>query len=579
MSQPQFVAPSLLSEAIARITGLPRAIGAWRRKRRTSPAWTIVVALIVAVVALPVVTVFLIAIAPTDNIWPHLAQTVLPGSLSRTLMLAAGTGTLTFLVGTATAWLVTMYRFPGRGLLDRLLVLPLAVPTYIVAYCYVELLDYAGPVQTGLRSTFGWTRVSDYWFPQVRSLSGAVVIFSSVLYPYVYLTARASFAQQSICVLEVARTLGRSPFGAFLQIALPLARPAIAAGVALVVMESFNDLGAVQYLGVETLSASIYATWMQRSNLGGAAQLAAVMLLLVAALLFAERATRGGARSHHTTGRYRSIPFQDLHGWKAAAAAILSALPVVLGFVVPVGVIAADAATHMSGAIDNGFFSAATNSIMLSALAAVAAIVVALTLSYARRVASNGFIRPAVRVAGLGYAVPGTVLAIGLLYPLATLDNQIDHWMRSALGVSTGLLLSGSVFAITLAYVIRFLAVALGQLEAGLDRVSPSLDAAARTLGASALSALWRVHLPLLVAPLGAAGLLVFVDCMKELPATLLLRPFNFETLATHVYGLAAMEQLEQASLGALAIVLAGLVPVLLLHKAVAGGRPGSAIT
>lgn len=579
MSQPQFLAPPSLSDVIARIAGLPRAIGAWRRKRRTSPAWTVVVALIVAVIALPVVTVFLIALAPADSIWPHLSRTVLPGSLTRTLLLATGTGTLTFLIGTATAWLVTMYRFPGRAWLDRLLVLPLAVPTYIVAYCYVELLDYAGPVQTGMRSLFGWTRVTDYWFPQVRSLPGAIVIFSSVLYPYVYLTARASFAQQSICVLEVARTLGRSSFGAFLEIALPLARPAIAAGVALVVMESFNDLGAVQYLGVETLSASIYATWMQRSNLGGAAQLAAVMLLLVAGLLAAERATRGRARSHHTTGRYRSIPFQDLHGWKAAAATILSALPVVLGFFVPLAVILQDAATHLSGAIDSGFLSAAGNSVMLSAMAAVAAIAVALTLGYARRVASNGFIRPAVRVAGLGYAVPGTVLAIGLLYPLAAIDNQIDQWMRSAIGLSTGLLLSGSLFAITLAYVIRFLAVALGQLEAGLDRVSPSLDAAARTLGESALSTLWRVHLPLLVAPLGAAGLLVFVDCMKELPATLLLRPFNFETLATHVYGLAAMEQLEQASLGALAIVLAGLVPVLLLHKAVAGGRPGSTIT
>lgn len=339
MSQPQFPAVPSLGEAIVRVAGLPRAIGTWRRKRRTSPAWTIVVGLIVAVIALPVVTVFLIALAPADNIWPHLSRTVLPGSLSRTLLLAGGTGVLTFLVGTATAWLVTMYRFPGRAALDRLLVLPLAVPTYIVAYCYVELLDYAGPVQTGLRSMFGWTRVSDYWFPQVRSLPGAIVIFSAVLYPYVYLTARASFAQQSICVLEVARTLGRSPFGALIEIALPLARPAIAAGVALVVMESFNDLGAVQYLGVETLSASIYATWVQRSNLGGAAQLAAVMLFLVAGLLALERVTRGHARSHHTTGRYRSIPFQDLHGWKAAAATILSSIPVILGFFVPLAVI------------------------------------------------------------------------------------------------------------------------------------------------------------------------------------------------------------------------------------------------
>jgi iron(III) transport system permease protein len=558
------------------IMRMARTLATWRRRRRTSPAWTAVVALILGVVALPVVTVLALALSPSDNIWPHLVRTVLPGSLMRTLLLAAGAGTLCFAIGTATAWLVTMYRFPGRGLLDRLLVLPLAVPTYIVAYCYVELLDYAGPLQTGLRSFFGWQRASDYWFPQVRSLSGAILIFSAVLYPYVYLTARASFAQQSVCVLEVARTLGRTPLGAFLEVALPMARPAIAAGVALVVMECLNDLGAVQYLGVETLSASIYATWMQRSNLGGAAQIAAVTLLIVVALLAAERRARGGARVHHTTGRYRSIPFHDLEGWKGITAAVLASLPFVLGFLVPLLVIVQGAATHASGALEGGFLAAAANSLMLASIAAAAAVAIALTLGYARRVAANGFVRPAVRLSGLGYAIPGTVLAIGLLYPLAAFDNRVDAVLRATFGISSGLLLSGSLFAIALAYVIRFLAVALGQIESGLERISPSLDAAARTLGEGALSTLWRVHLPLLLAPLGAAALLVFVDCMKELPATLLLRPFNFETLATHVYGLASIEQLEQAAFGALTIVLAGLLPVLLLHKAIAGGRPGS---
>jgi len=576
MSGPQSIALRRLSDILARIALVPRAIGTWRRKRRASPAWTAAVALILAVVALPVVTVLGLALSPAHNIWPHLVRTVLPGSLVRTLLLAAGAGGLAFAIGTASAWLVTMYRFPGRELLDRLLVLPLAVPTYIVAYCYVELFDYAGPVQTGLRSYFGWERASDYWFPQVRSLPGAVLIFAAVLYPYVYLTARASFAQQSVCVLEVARTLGRSPLATFIEVALPLARPAIAAGVALVVMECLNDLGAVQYLGVETLSASIYATWMQRFNLGGAAQLAAVMLLLVTGLLAAERGARGGARVHHTTGRYRAIPFQDLEGWKGVLAAALTALPVVAGFAIPLVVIVRNAATHAQGAIAGGFLSAAANSLTLATLAALAAVAIAMTLGYARRVAGNGFIRPAVRLAGLGYAIPGTVLAIGLLIPLAAFDNRVDAFLRATFGISSGLLLSGSVFAITLAYVVRFLAVALGQIEAGLDRISPSLDAAARTLGESALSTLWRVHLPLLLAPLGAAALLVFVDCMKELPATLLLRPFNFETLATHVYDLASIEQLEQAALGALTIVLAGLVPVLLLHKAITGGRPGS---
>jgi len=300
-----------------------------------------------------------------------------------------------------------------------------------------------------------------------------------------------------------------------------------------------------------------------------------VMLVLIAGLFAAERAARGGARSHHTTGRYRAIPFQEIAGWRGIFAAGLASLPFLFGFVVPVLVIARDAATHTEGALSSGFLPAAGNTLVLAIIAAAVAVAVALTLGYARRVAGTRFIRSAGGVAALGYAVPGTVLAIGLLIPLAGIDNHVDGFMRATFGVSTGLLLSGSLFAVALAYVIRFLAVALAPIEAGLDRVSPSLDAAARTLGESALSVLWRVHLPILMAPLGAAALLVFVDCMKELPATLLLRPFNFETLATHVYSLASIEQLEEASLGALTIVLAGLVPVLLLHEAIAGGRPG----
>lgn len=541
-----------------------------------SPAWTVAAAAILAIVALPIVTVVLLALNPTDNIWPHLASTVLPSSLASTVLLSGGVAGLSLIVGTATAWLITMYRFPGRNLLDRLLVLPLAVPTYIIAYCYVELLDYAGPVQTHLRAAFGFTTAGEYWFPHIRSLGGGIIVLTSVLYPYVYLTARASFAQQSVCVLEVARTLGRTPLATFFDVALPIARPAIAAGVALVIMECLNDLGAVQYLGIDTLSATIYATWVQRSNIGGAAQLATVMLVLLAMLFALERASRRGARTHNTTGRYRAIPFHELPGWKGWLAAVFASLPFVLGFLVPVLVIIPDAANHAGDALSSGFLPAAGNTLLLATIAAAVAVLVALTLAYARRIAGNGFVRSAGHISALGYAVPGTVLAIGLLIPLAGIDNHVDAFTRATFGVSTGLLLSGSLFAITLAYVIRFLAVALAPIEAGLGRVSTNLDAAARTLGENALSVLWRVHLPLLIPPLGAAALLVFVDCMKELPATLLLRPFNFETLATHVYSLASIEQLEQASIGALTIVLVGLIPVLLLHEAVAGGRPGS---
>ena len=557
------------------MVGVPRAIASWRARRSVSPAWTITAALILGIMLLPVVTIAILALTPTDNIWPHLVSTVLPRALHQTVLLLIGVGLLTLAIGTATAWFVTMYRFPGRTLIDRLLVIPLAMPTYIVAYCYGDLLDYAGPVQSWLRAVFGWTSVRDYWFPEIRSLGGGVLVLSLVLYPYVYLTARASFVQQSVCVLEVARTLGRTALGTFWSVALPLARPALAAGVALALMECLNDIGAVQYLGIETLTVSVYTTWLQRSNLGGAAQLATVMLLFVAALFAAERLARGRGRFHHTTGRYRSIPFSDVEGWRGYLAAAICTLPFIFGFLVPFAVLIRPTIRFGLEADLAGFWRTAGNSVMLSVLAALLAVSCALVMAYAQRVASNRFTRPAVQMAGLGYAVPGTVLALGLLIPLARLDNAVDALAREWLGISTGLLLSGSIVAIVLAYTIRFLAVSLGSVEAGLQRISPNLDAAARTLGQSSLQALWRVHMPLLVPALGAGGLLVFVDSMKELPATLLLRPFNFETLATEVYNYAALEQFEMAAPGALTIVAVGLIPVLLLHRAVAGGRAG----
>ena len=547
----------------------------WRAQRRASPAWTLLVAVVVAVLLLPVATVLVLAFGAEAGGLAHLARTVLPDTLMQTLLMMAGVGILTLGIGTGTAWIVTMYRFPGRSLVDHLLVVPLAVPTYIIAYAYVELLDASGPVQATLRWLMDYKTARDYWFPEVRSTGGAILIFSSVLYPYVYLAARASFVQQSVCALEVARTLGRTPLGAFVSVALPLARPALVAGVALVLMECLNDLGAVQYLGVRTLSASIYATWLQRSNLPGAAQIATVLLGFVAALYAVELMARGG-QVYHSPGRYRPIPFADLGGWQAGVALALCALPFITGFLLPFLVLAHAAVRHRDIALAGGFWRAAGNSLLLAGFAAVVAVALGLLLAYARRVAANGFTRPAVRLAGLGYALPGTVLALGLLIPLAALDNRIDAMARQVFGQSTGLIFSGTVLALVLAYVVRFLAVALGALEAGLGRISPNLDAAARTLGETALSALWRVHLPLLLPALGTAGLLVFVDAMKELPATLLLRPFNFETLATHVYGFAALEQPEAASVGALAIVAVGLIPVLLLHRAIAEGRAGS---
>ena len=547
----------------------------WRARRRASPVWSVVVAGVLAVIALPVVTILVLAIAPTENIWPQLMRTVLPGALRDTLALMALTGAATLVTGTAAAWLVTMYRFPGRGIADRLLVLPLAMPSYIIAYAYGDLLSYSGPVQTALRGVFHIGPGAGAVLPEIRSLGGAVFVLAVALYPYVYLSARTSFMRQSVCALEVGRTLGRSPMGVFFAIALPMARPALVAGGALVMMECLADLAAVQYLGVPTLTPSIYATWLQRGNLGGAAQLAAVLLALVGSLYAAEVWARGDARSHSTTGRYRSVPFHELPGWKGTVALVCCLVPFVLGFVVPAGLLIGHATGHAGAAFEAGFWRAGRNSLLLAAAAAAAAMMLALVISYARRVAPNGLTRFAARIAGLGYALPGTVLAIGLLIPLGAFDNRVDGMMRATFGVSTGLMLTGSIVSLTLAYAIRFLAVGLGALEAGLSRISPNLDAAARALGETPLSVLRRVHLPLLTPVLASGALLVFVDAMKELPATLLMRPFNFDTLATHVYELAALEQFEHASLGALAIVAAGLIPVLALHRTLAGDSGG----
>jgi len=556
-----------------------QALTSARLRSRADPAplgWVLVVSAILAVILLPLLMIFYLALTPTENIWPHLAATVLPNVLFDTLALAIGVCAISIGVGTSAAWLVTMYRFPGRAIVDYLLVLPLAMPTYIVAYCYVDLFDYAGPVHTVVDDFFGWKNPKQSWLPEVRSLPSAIFILASVLYPYVYLTARASFVQQSICALEVARTLGRTAMGTFWSVGLPLARPAIAAGVVLVLMESLNDLGAVQHLGIDTFSASIYATWLQRSNLSGAAQLASLLLVFITIVLLLERWARQGAQSHHTTGRYRAIPFERLEGWHGFAALALAALPFVLGFAVPVLVLLHHASDHLAEALESGFLTAVGDSLLVSVAGAVATVAIALTIAYARRISPHTTFKSAVWLSSLGYAAPGTVLAIGLLFSLGSLDGWISTQSELLFGLSSGQIFSGTVFAIIIAYVIRFCAVAMANIDAGLQRISPNLDAAARALGETRLTTFWRVHVPLLWPALGAAALLVFVDSMKELPATLLLRPFNFETLATHVYNLVALEQFERAALGSLAIVVVGIVPVLLLHQAISGGRAGN---
>ena len=459
-----------------------------------------------ALLLLPILAIAVLAVSPSENIWPHLVSTVLPDYLLQTASLMTGVGFLTFLIGTSTGWLITMHRFPGRKVLQWLLLLPLAMPTYIIAYTYVDVFEYAGPFQSALREFAGWRTQSDYWFPEIRSLGGAIFVMSLVLYPYVFITARASFMRQSVCHLEVARTLGKTPTGVFFTVALPLARPAIAVGVSLAMMECLNDIGAVEHFGVRTLTLGIYSTWLGRGNLGGAAQIAMVMFVFVIALLWLERTGRRKQSFHHTTTHDYPLHRTPLHGWRGWAATGFCLLPVTFGFIIPAGVLLSFAVARFSSAATSAFAEAVFNTLMLASLAAAIAVAVGLFLAYANRLAGNVVVRLAVRMASVGYAVPGTVLGIGLLVPLAATDNAVSRFSEDVFGFSTGLILSGSIAAITFGYVVRFLAISYGNLETGLQRVTPSLAAAARTLGRSPTGALRDVHLPLIRPALVSAA-------------------------------------------------------------------------
>lgn len=545
---------------------------AWQASARHG--WTIAAMAVAAAVALPVLVVASRLLVPSGDIMAHLASTVLPGYVVNTLLLALGVGAGTLVVGTGTAWLVTMCAFPGRRLLAWLLLLPLAVPAYIVAYTYTDLLQYAGPVQSGLRDLFGWDR-RDYWFPEIRSLGGAVLVMTLVLYPYVYLLARAAFLDQSASAFHVGRTLGRSAMGCFLQVAVPLARPALAAGVALAVMESLADFGTVEYFGVPTFTTGIYRTWFALGEPVAAAQLASMLMMIVMLALVLERVSRGSARYHHTSAVRDWQPFR-LAGWRAMGATGACALPVALGFGLPVLILLEMTLRAGDQGLGHRFLDLATNSFLLAAIAAVATVGIALVIGYGLRLQPTPPMRVAARIAALGYAIPGAVIAVGVLLPFTSLDNAIDGWMRSTFGVSTGLLLSGTLIILVFAYLVRFLAVALSAIEAGLAKINRSFDDAARVLGEGQSGALRRVHVPMLRGSVLTALIMVFVDVLKELPATLILRPFNFETLAVRVYRFASDERLAEASSAALAIVVVGLLPVIVLSRAVARSRQGA---
>lgn len=529
--------------------------------------WSLGAMLIAVIVLMPILAVVWIAFNPAENIWPHLIATTLPRYFANTLILMAATGLLTAMVGTGAAWLVVMYRFPFHGALQWLLLLPLAIPAYIGAYALVDLLEYAGPVQTGMRSLFGWASSRDYYFPNIRSRGSAVLVLSAALYPYVYLLARTAFREQSVGVLEVSRALGCGPWKSFFRVGLPLARPAIAAGVAIVMMETASDFGTVEFFAVQTLTTGIFTVWLESSNAGGAAQIAMVILGVVLLLVAIEKTSRRRIRFFRTTSRQAPIEPRRLSGLAAMAAIALCFIPFAAGFLGPALVIGAHALQNAEIWTDPGLASALINTLWVGGVAAVATVLGGVFLVYGVRLSGNrlpGYVLP---VTTIGYAAPGAVLGIGLVIPLAALDHRLADGIEALTGHDPGLMLTGSAFAIILAYFVRFFAIAQGAADAAMGRISPSLPMAARSLGQGPTGVLRRVHLPIIRGSVATALLLVFVDSVKELPATLLLRPFNFNTLATRVYDQASLENLGAASPAAIIVMGVGLCAVLLLAR------------
>lgn len=529
--------------------------------------WSLIALMIALVVVLPIAAVLWIALFPSENIWPHLISTTLPRYLKNTLVLMLSVGALAAAVGTGAAWLIARYQFFGARWFEWLLLLPLAIPAYVGAYALVDFLEYAGPVQTVMRDVFGWQNARDYWFPEIRSRGAAVLVLSASLYPYVYIMARAAFREQSGCGEEVARSLGAGAVARFFRIGLPMARPAIAAGTAIVMMETVNDFGTVDYFSVQTLTTGIFSVWLESNNAGGAAQIASTVLLLVILLVTLEKLSRRRSRFFALSRSHRGVVKTSLLGWRSLLAFVLCAVPFGVGFVLPAGVILSHALDNAGRWQDPALFSALMNTLTVAGIAAFVTVTLGLLMVYGVRLSDRALPRLLMPITSIGYAAPGAVLAVGILVPLAVLDHALADMLEALTGTDFGLLLTGSAFALILAYCVRFFAIAQGAADAAMGRVSPSLPMAARSLGRSKGQVLGAVYLPLIRASALSSLLLVFVDCVKELPATLLLRPFNYDTLATRVHDQASLENLGEAAPAAILVIGVGLCAVALLAR------------
>lgn len=550
-----------------------------RQRRRFLEPWALASGLVALVVATPILVIAVSLLTPSLEVWRHLWQTQLPELIGNTLALIVGVGLGVAVVGTGLAWLVTMYRFPGRRVFEWLLILPLAVPAYVIGFVFLAIFDYAGPVQTWLRGMFG----RGVWFPDIASYGGVVWVMTCVFYPYVYMLARTAFLEQSGTVLEAARTLGVRPLTVFWRVALPLARPSIAAGILLALMEALADFGLVAIFNYSTFTVAIYRVWFGLFDRTAATELAGLLLIFTMLLYGLERRQRGRARFYQLGGGARPAAPKRLLGWKAWAASGTAAVVVGVAFVLPVAQLLAWTVGTVGGAeYDHRYGQFVLNTLVVAGLTALVTVAAAVVVAYGLRLSRSWLVRLAGRLANMGYALPGSVIAVGVLGPLALFDQTLDSWLRDTWGVSSGLLLTGSMVGLMFAYVVRFLAVSCQTVEASLVKVTPSMDMAGRSLGATPGRVLWRIHLPLIRGGLCGAAILVFVDVMKEMPATLLLRPFGYETLAVRVWQLTSEGLWEAAALPALTIVGVGMLPVLVLvwsstrHRQTQRGRYGA---
>lgn len=533
------------------------------RPWRPRDPWPLAAGAVALLVATPILIVVSSIATPSLDVWKHLWETQLTELIWNTLILIAGVGLGVAVLGTGLAWLVTMYRFPGRAAFEWLLILPLAMPAYVIGFVFLAIFDYAGPVQSWLRHAFG----PGIWFPDVASPGGVVLVMTLVLYPYVYLLARAAFLEQSEATLEAAHALGANRRKVFWKIALPLARPSIVAGLALALMEALADFGTVAIYGFDTFTVAIYRVWFGLFDRGAATELASLLLLFTLTLYLVERSLRGRARFYQTEGKVRPATPKRLTGWKAGTATGVAGLVVVVAFVLPVAQLILWTVADLGGSDYDRYSEYMLNTLTLGAVTTIVAVAAAVVVGYGLRLSRSRLVAAFGRIASMGYALPGSVIAVGVLVPLAFIDHSLDALLLAFWGTGSGLLLTGSMVGLVFAYLVRFLAVSCQTVEASLVKITPSMDMAGRSLGVSQGGVLWRIHLPLIRGGLCTAAILVFVDVIKEMPATLLLRPFGYETLALRVWEFTSESLWQAAALPALTIVAVGILPVLILAR------------